>query len=209
MKKLVLVFTLVALFSGFALAAPPYDWRPLPNHLDEPHNIDIFLTIEKFAHIGYVNNEFLGFTLSAPSSTGDTDPRENRIMEFAANTAVYVELEEDITSQIWQRAAEKFGEEEIKGLPLHVYLTLDDKNPIGGLDVGAFSKSDRTGAKNRFLFSPGRYTETIVLGYGWNAYLLDREAGAGSAQWDDFSWWVIESGDYTGSLTVTILAADE
>lgn len=202
-NSLVLALLLVLAMGSMALAAPPADFGALPNHLGVSQSaIPIELYVEKFAYVGDIDTTPLKFHLNAPSSTGDTDPRLTREIEFAANTGVNVVLEEDITKAIYDSIPS--DEVDKAGLPIHVYLSLKDRTPVGDLDVGAFANGGVSGARNTFAFTPGKYTETVVLGYGWNAF-----RGGGNASdksWKDYAWWLIENNTYTGHLTVTVSA---
>ena len=87
------------------------------------------------------------------------DPRVERQLVFATNTPVHVVIEEDISKAIY----DSIPAEEISGagLPLHVYLTLEGRNPEGGYNLVLLRMVAFLGARNTFAFSPGRYTETI------------------------------------------------
>jgi|GEM_PF-1298757 len=203
-RYLLLSIVAVLVLANMAAAAPPNDFGPLPNHIGKsPVSIPIYVTVEKFAHLGFVDTTPMEFTLTAPSSTGDTDPRLTRQLTFATNTPIIVEIAENISEVIYNSIPEGV---DIKGLPFHVHLTLNERTPISGPNFGAFVNSDRSGAKARFAFDQGYYSETVVLGYGWNAFPYRQPASDRS--WDEYSWWLIGNNTYTGSLTITISAVD-
>ncbi|HHV93865.1 MAG TPA: hypothetical protein GXX47_04915 [Firmicutes bacterium] len=204
-KSLVLALMLVLALGSMVLAAPPDNFRALPNHLGKTHSIPIGLYVEKFAHIGNLEDSPFEFALDAPSSTGDTDERQTKVIEFAANTGVYVELEEDITLQMWRNLPDP--DDPSIGLPIHVHIALKnrDNQRVGG-SVSAFASNNKgqRGAWARYSFDSGRYTEEIVLGYGWNAFPYSPPAS--NRSWDEYAWWLIKDGHYNGHLTITITA---
>jgi len=205
-KKVFVVSVIIALvmaFGGYAMAEGP-DYPYLNNHLGEDFNINLIVNVSKFAHIGFLDDAPMVFDLEKPDNSGDT-VQQTRDIHFATNTDVFLYLEEDISTNI--KEALGIESDDVTGAPLVVLPYLQEYDEEDGEDYGLLNSP---GASNHYAFSPGHYQEELRVHIGWNSYypkhIYEEYPHLDDMAWDSFSWWLLEDGEYEGTLTVTIQA---
>lgn len=201
MKRLSLVLALIVVLTlGTVVFASNADtekatahngWQ-LVNHLGESKDIDVNLTVDKFAQI-YLSGDSLDLTLTNPGTQGESFKSNGVGYEVATNTWVTVTFTEKIGPALSEQGISSDT----------IVFALQGFKDGKWSNVGATWSADGS-TWTETLAGGQKYDGQIRLAATWR-FTKDSNL-KNDPFWDELPWWKLTDGLHTGVVSVTVEA---